>query len=321
MQQLIEDAATELRLPSGLLGQIKTNLNIDRDIGAEIIVATDEYNIAVCRKLAEGMRSKLPRELRDMVYQHLCPGILTVCTDFICCSEPHTYCLDEGTGTIRRHQYNRDALSTDFHSLYPEHYLRYEVLGVDIAHELSELHSRESTCIMMRMVRTSTDENGKVLLLSEDDRLERPTQPSNSITEIARKLYVAGDTHTHAMRYVAHNKEQIRSSVKELFSLPRKSRIQLIFRLGTTPIRERQPKQEVQDLNILMDGLFPTLVRLQRAKYELTVKLSGRTYEELTRDVLAEWMAEVDSAVATEGIDEQDDDSTDQAQWTDTSGC
>jgi hypothetical protein len=58
MQQLIEEAPTELELPQGLLGQITSNLNINRDFDAEIQVAIDEYNIAVCRKLAEKMRNK-----------------------------------------------------------------------------------------------------------------------------------------------------------------------------------------------------------------------------------------------------------------------
>jgi hypothetical protein len=68
MQQLIEEAASTTDLPDGFLGQMKTILRIDRHIGAEVEFAIGKYNTAVCRKVADDMRDKFPRKLRDVMH-------------------------------------------------------------------------------------------------------------------------------------------------------------------------------------------------------------------------------------------------------------
>jgi hypothetical protein len=295
IQQLIEEATTELDLPSGLLGQIKTNLNIDRDIDAEITFATDEYNIAVCRKLAEGMRSKLPRELRDIVYRCLSPGTLTLFRDFAYCSGPYTYCLDEEAGYPTRYPYISVAPRTKTDCFCPEHFWRDEVLGVENARELMESFYRDSAFSMRHVQPRANLENGTLLFLMKNDRFGLQFQPSTLISRVVQELCIDGDAHTQTVPYGTRQYEQITRSVKELFSLRKKSRIQINVRVGTVPYERWQMGQEpqAQALNKLMELLFSDLVHLRQAKYELTVKLSDGTSQ--TSDMFEQWMERLDT--------------------------
>jgi hypothetical protein len=70
MQSLLEASRIDFQDPANILSRIQINLGIsdDRDINAEIEAATEQDNIAVCQDIADKRLTRLPRELRDMVY-------------------------------------------------------------------------------------------------------------------------------------------------------------------------------------------------------------------------------------------------------------
>ncbi|KAF2821030.1 hypothetical protein CC86DRAFT_411344 [Ophiobolus disseminans] len=73
MRRLIEDCSADVQDLAHVLMRIKTNLGIDRDIGAEIEIAIEDCNIPICRRLAEDGLAKLPCELRNLGYEQLVP--------------------------------------------------------------------------------------------------------------------------------------------------------------------------------------------------------------------------------------------------------
>jgi hypothetical protein len=129
MPSLMVECGVGIQNPSIHTARVKTDLSIDRDIDAEIVLATEEYNIAVCRTLAKGAFEKLPRELRDMVCHHLIPPTV----ELIHFNPPllwNDYKSEENEPYV---PVNPPTVED---TLCPEKYWRVEAIGKEMAREL-----------------------------------------------------------------------------------------------------------------------------------------------------------------------------------------
>lgn len=132
MQALVAECSAGIQDPTNLIARAKATFGIDRDIDAEIVAATDEYNIAVTRKISDEGLTKLPRELRDMVYEFLVPQKVDIFAEPTVPDLPMTWGKEEST------LYFASKPRTVDDGLCPEHYWRDEALGNQMIRELVE---------------------------------------------------------------------------------------------------------------------------------------------------------------------------------------
>lgn len=81
MRSMIAEHGVNMQDLAKWIPRVKSALGLDRNFSKQIAKATDEYNIAVIRDIAENGLTKLPRELRDMVYAHLVPSLVEIGLD------------------------------------------------------------------------------------------------------------------------------------------------------------------------------------------------------------------------------------------------
>lgn len=148
--------------PTPTIDCIKSNLDIERDFSKDIEKATEAYNVAVCRNIGPAMYKRLPRELRDMVYEYLTTSKL------------HTTSI---TAYLAVENSNTDILC-------PERYWRASVIGSEVAHELKESWYRNTTF--------RVDGNMSIKTLLDKDRFGIGLEPRDLINKLTRQISVVG---------------------------------------------------------------------------------------------------------------------------------
>jgi hypothetical protein len=133
----------QLDSPDRTIEHIKSSLGMKRDIGKDIEDEVEAYNIAVCQTLGRAMQDMLPRELRDMVYEHLTGSEVKLFLKESASSSGtsvHDVQPPHKTG-----KYFITNPRTRHDPLCPEHFWRDAALGPDLARELMESWYRTTT--------------------------------------------------------------------------------------------------------------------------------------------------------------------------------
>jgi hypothetical protein len=217
MQQLIEEAASTTDLPDGFLGQMKTILRFDRHISAEVEDAIEKYSTAVCRKVADDMRDKLPRELYDMVYW--CPVHEQVCVrkDRRCRPELHTPVFDDSGNEKPMASHISPSPRTKDYCVCPEHFWRDEALGLGVARELMESIYRQPQFFLSSTSHSLFFNNARLSFLLNNDRFRLGLQPNKLVSKSLCQLHVdigLGEKY----EIVLKNQEDIIDAAKESFA-------------------------------------------------------------------------------------------------------
>lgn len=161
--------------PTPTIDCIKSNLGVERDFSKDIEEATEAYNVAVCRTIGPAMYRKLPRELRDMIYEYLTTSVLHL-------TPIAAYFASE---------------DSDKDDLCPERYWRADVIGPEVIHELRESWYRNTT------FHVDGDQSIKTLL--DKDRFDAGLQPRELINKVTRQIgIVTGTTEEGNMQTVLH---------------------------------------------------------------------------------------------------------------------
>ena len=108
------------------------------------------------------MYGRLPRELRDMIYEYLTTRLTYICFEDV------KFVLD----------------NANTYSICPEHYWRADVIGSEVAHELREAWYRDSTFYVER------DQSTEYLV--NEDYFNAGLQPRELITNLIRRIWVEG---------------------------------------------------------------------------------------------------------------------------------
>jgi hypothetical protein len=290
VQRLVKGSASTMGLPDDLLAQVKTNLNNDRDIDAEITFFIDKYNTAVCRKIADGIRDKFPRELRDVVYRYLVPDQVSLFTDEEYNPE-HQIKLYYGFDA-----YIPSSPRTKDDGFCPEHFWRDDALSADIIHELAESFYREPKFQITSHIPIGS--LGGLAVLLHNDRFALGVQPQTLVSKFSRQIYIPYDRSLpHSDR--AEAKNAVLELVKELSLLRKKSSIHLTFLLGKVDASMWDEYDEDRTVNRLMELVYPELLRLRRAEYQLTFEFR-LLYYKYRNGVILRWKKRLkDEAKAT----------------------
>ena len=137
-------------------------MGVARDVSKDIKEATKAYNVAVCRTIGPAVYGRLPRELRDMIYEYLTTRLTYICFEDV------KFVLD----------------NANTYSICPEHYWRADVIGSEVAHELREAWYRDSTFYVER------DQSTEYLV--SKDYFNVGLQPRELITNLIRRIWVDG---------------------------------------------------------------------------------------------------------------------------------
>jgi hypothetical protein len=284
MHRVIEEAVAGLQFPATSLGNIKKNLGIDRDIDSDIQVATEEYNIVTCQQLAKLLIDKLPRELRDVVYQHLVPRrvkrIYTVMEVYLdTCVEREYVC---GYGPY----IPISPLSID-NTLCSGHFWRTEVIGVNMARELVESFYRYAMFSGTRHSSTSS----VLPFLLKNDRFNMGLNPQSFIGNFEHRFFIEDEQMASGYEASLWRKATL-DGMEALFLLKKKASIRLKIEIHESRL---DPDYYVHLLDNLMELIFAGLLSLRRAAYRITIKLCCSLYEEETRPAFARWMERLET--------------------------
>ncbi|KAI4958392.1 hypothetical protein J4E86_003992 [Alternaria arbusti] len=146
--------------PIPTIDSIKSNLGVARDVNKDIKEATKAYNVAVCRTIGPAVYGRLPRELRDMIYEYLTTRLTYICFEDV------KFVLD----------------NANTYSICPEHYWRADVIGSEVAHELRESWYRDTTFYVER------DQSTEYLV--SKDYFNAGLEPRELITDLIRRLWI-----------------------------------------------------------------------------------------------------------------------------------
>lgn len=115
--QLVGESLAGAETHQSLLARITSNLAIDPNITAQVEVAAEVYNEAVCRLVGIQMRDKLPHEVRDMVYEYLVPDEVFLCAKSSCCRvlplHVHDYSHDDDDSDSIANSHSDDGHDSD----------------------------------------------------------------------------------------------------------------------------------------------------------------------------------------------------------------
>jgi len=288
MRQLIESCSQDIEDHTNVIARIKINLGIDRDLEAEILIAIDEYNIAVCRDLANRGLAKLPRELRDMVYIYLVPDEVRIFVEPSESQIPHV----QREGFTESQPYFTASPCTSNDYLCSEHYWRDEALGVDMARELKESFYRNPAfCIEPAYFSRGMEgfESLSLTFLAQNDRFGSGIEPQKLISKLSCRLAICG-VDSLSPTQLSDWRNMILNFMKELFML--KDRAVVRFRIFLSD--DWDLDRDTRSVERLMGLIFPDLLRLRRAKRRVTVEPGHRWWDPEQKAALAQWLKRVE---------------------------
>jgi hypothetical protein len=198
------------------LSNIKKNLGTDRDIDSDIQVATEEYNNVTCRQLATLLIHRLPRELRNAVYQHHVPRkVKRIYTGV----EVHLNARVEREYVCGYGPYIPISARSVDDALCSSHFWRPEVIEVHIARELAESFYRYA-----KFSGTWHDSAESVLpFLLKTDRFDMGLTPQSFIGNFEHRFYAQDEQSTSEYEVSLWRKVTL-DGIKALFLLKKKVR-------------------------------------------------------------------------------------------------
>lgn len=285
MQSLISECSIGIRDPSSLIARVKSTFGIDRDIDAEIMAATGEYNIAVCCTVAENCLEKLPHELRDMVYQHLIPPIVEIMADpryppaslwYLNSGKPYVPSTPRSAG---------DALCS-------EHYWRDDAVGTEMASELVERFYKTTVFYVLTNDLQEDFRPSKspgLASMIKQDRFRMGFEPQQLIRHFTREWHVRSER-LMAQAALMVREKGVTDDLEQLLLLSEGCAVSIMVYLDMESIWD--PDEDAISFGNFLDMIHPGALNLIQSGHEVDVQLANRG-NEMKEDVSA-WLSRLE---------------------------
>jgi hypothetical protein len=259
--------------PAPTIDCIKSNLGLERDLSRDIEEATEAYNIAVCHTIGPATHSRLPRELRDMIYEYLTAVELDLRIEH------------DPAGSDKLPQfaaYFAQQPRSENDKLCPERYWRDGVVGSEVAYELMQSWYQNST---FKLVSRDRDQCLQALL--NKDRFDADLQPRELITKFTHQFEL-GDSITMA------NADVLRC-LDGMFLFSKVTQLQVLVAFSHC-------RDKVGALIEFLALIHATILRLRKLGYLCSVFVpAGLWPDKLFEKIIKEWEEDIEAEMKRGG--------------------
>jgi hypothetical protein len=255
--------------PDLTIAHVKSSLGMARDIDKNIEDATEACNITVCQTLGEAMHNMLPRELRDMVYEHLTGGKVRLTVDH----GPNEICATRYEPSHIHGPYFATSPRSPTDTLCADHFWRDSALGPDLARELMENWYRTTTFEIGSDDAGTKPSYARTLLsrhLSQD-RFKSGFRPQTLVSKIECCINILSVTDLDDDEW----RTVVLAELTDLSMLKNKAHVQVTIWVPTIWSRSEDTHPTLLEC---LGIIRPALLRLRKLEYRMRVEATLRDW-------------------------------------------
>lgn len=297
-QYAIEEIEDEAGLTTILNHEAKDSL--DKMVVLDIRATPEDYNIAVTPHISANILARLPRELRDIIYEFLAPKQITVCVeDWPGCPEtPHVHRDRKACDTVWYKKksffnslqsepcYHTILPRTEWDRICPHHFWRGEAICQQMATELMEAFFR-TTIFQIDADSLRGIIPDRVFPVISKHRFNMLSRTSSRISDLKFVLMIrVYDGNGLTKKDRAHQLKAVTNWLKVLGCLKKKCRIGIQLDI----LKNGRDTTDMSYVNHVMGVVLKGLMKLHKAGYRLRFGYTAEMPRKMMDMVLGQWL-------------------------------